>query len=89
MSDVLVTSTGGMKAITPMNGRHYSLQEMQSYVGGLIETLKVGQKILVMDEEGKLKGKLPNRIATGWVLQEGINDYISGDVMLIERSHIK
>ena len=89
MSDVLVTSTGGMKAIMPMNGRHYSLQEMQSYVGGYIETLKVGQKILVMDEEGKLKGKLPNRIATGWVLQEGINDYICGDVMLIERSHIK
>lgn len=89
MSDVLVTSTGGMKAITPMNGRHYTLHEMQSYVGGLIETLKVGQKILVMDEEGKLKGKLPNRIATGWVLQEGINDYICGDVMLIERSHIK
>lgn len=89
MSDVLVTSTGGMKAITPMNGSHYSLQEMQSYVGGSIEILKVGQKILVMDEEGKLKGKLPNRIATGWVLQEGINDYICGDVMLIERSHIK
>lgn len=89
MSDVLVTTAGGMKAITPMNGRHYSLQEMQSYVGGYIETLKVGQKLLVMDEEGKLKGKLPNRIATGWVLQEGINDYICGDVMLIERSHIK
>lgn len=89
MSDVLVTSTGGMKAIMPMNGRDYSLQEMQSYVGGCIETLKVGQKILVMDEEGKLKGKLPNRIATGWVLQEGINDYVCGDVMLIERSHIK
>lgn len=89
MSDVLVTSTGEMKAIMPMNGRDYSLQEIQSYVGGYIETLKVGQKLLVMDEEGKLKGKLPNRIATGWVLQEGINDYVCGDVMLIERSHIK
>lgn len=89
MSDVLVTSTGGMKAITPMNGKYYSLLEMQNYVGGYIETLKVGQKLLVMDEEGKLKGKLPNRIATGWVLQEGINDYICGDVMLIERNHIK
>lgn len=89
MSDVLVTSTGGMKAIMPMNGRHYSLQEMQSYVGEYRKTLKVGQKVLIMDEDGKLKGKMPNRIATGWLLQEGINDYVCGDVMLIERSHIK
>ena len=90
MSDVLVTSSGTMREISPMNGEYYKLHEMQYYVGGYIETVNVGNgKVLVMDEEGKLKGKLPNKIATVWLLTEGINDWIAGDAILIDRKHIK
>lgn len=90
MSDVLVTSSGTMREIGPMNGKHYTLGELQHYVGGYIETVNVGDgKVLIMDEEGKQKGKLPNKIATGWLLTEGINDWIAGDAILIDRKHIK
>lgn len=90
MSDVLVTSSGTMRDIEPMNGEYYKLRELQHYVGGYIETVNVGNgKVLIMDEEGKLKGKLPNKIATGWLLTEGINDWIAGDAILIDRKHIK
>lgn len=90
MSDVLAKCTGILQPIRPMNGEYYTLQEMQHYVGGYIETVHVcNGKVLIVDEEGKLKGKLPNRIATGWLQVEGIHDWVAGDAMLIDRKHIK
>lgn len=90
MGDVLAKRTGTLQPISPMNGESYTLTEMQHYVGGYVETVNVGNgKVLIVDEEGKLKGKLPNRIATGWLQEEGIHDYVAGDAMLIDRKHIK
>lgn len=90
MSDVLVKCTGTLQPIRPMNGESYTLLEMQHYVGGYIETVNMGNgKVLIVDEEGKLKGKLPNRIATGWLQVEGIHDFVAGDAMLIDRKRIK
>lgn len=90
MSDVLAKCTGTLQPIRPLNGESYTLTEMQHYVGGYIETVNLGNgKVLIIDEEGKLKGKLPNRIATGWLQVEGIHDYVAGDAMLIDRKHIK
>ena len=90
MSDVLAKCTGTMQPIRPMNGETFSLEEMQHYVGGHIETVNLGcGKVLIVDEEGKVKGKLPNRIATGWVILSGMQDWIAGDAMLIDRTHIK
>lgn len=87
--DVLVTVTNTMRPIKPTNGEHYSLHELQHYVGGYIETIVLGNKVLIVDEEGKLKGKLPNRIATGWLLTSGIDDFVAGDAMLIMRERIQ
>ena len=91
MGDVLVTTANIMKPIAPMNGSHYTLVELQSYVGGYIETIYLNDKVLVVDEEGKLKGKLPNRIATGWLLKDDTYncDWIAGDALLIDKKHIK
>ena len=89
MSDVLAKCTGTLREIKPMNGKYYTLVELQGYVGGLIETLSVGNKTLVIDEEGKIKGKLPNRIATGWIVQDGYHDWIAGDALLISDDHIR
>lgn len=88
MGDVLIKD-GVMRPISPMNGRTYTLQEMQQYVGGYIETVVVGKKVMVMDEEGKLKNKLPNHIATGMLIRAGHNDWVAGDVMLIDRNRIE
>lgn len=87
--DILATTGGIMKPVKPMNGKYYTLVELQGYVGGLIETLSVGNKTLVIDEEGKIKGKLPNRIATGWIVQDGYHDWIAGDALLISNDHMR
>ena len=90
MSDVLVKTTGVFIPIEPHNGQYYTLLELQAYVGGNIETVyfKNG-KILIIYEEGKLKGKLPNRIATSWLIVEGYVDFVAGDALLIEGEHLR
>ncbi len=88
--DVLVTTFGVMKRIAPMNGKHYTLRELQSYVGGCIETITFSNgKMLVVDEEGKFKNKLPNHIASGWMIADGYHTWIAGDAMLIDPDHLK
>lgn len=87
--DVLATVGGIMKPIKPMNGKYYTLVELRGLVDGNIETLTVGNKTLVIDEEGKIKGKLPNRIATGWIVLEGYHDWVAGDALLISDEHMR
>lgn len=87
--DVLVRN-GVLKPIKPMNGQHYTLQELQHYVGGNIETLTFANgKVLVFDEDGKLKGRPVNRIATAWINLDGRCNFIAGDAVLIDVEHLK
>lgn len=88
MSDVMVKD-GCIRPIVPMNGRDYTLFELQQLVDGNIELVDLGKKYLVLDEEGKLKGKPVNLIATGWLQQEGIHDYAVGTALLIDKKHIR
>lgn len=88
MSDVMVKD-GCIVPIVPMNGREYTLFELQQLVDGNIELVDLGKKYLVLDEEGKLKGKMPNAIATGWLQQEGIHDFAVGTALLIDKKRIK
>lgn len=87
MSDILIKD-GTMRPIAPMNGTDYSLKEMQNYVGGPIETLRVGKKLMVVNEEGKLRNMIPNKVATDMIIMDGYSDYVCGPAMLIEPSHI-
>lgn len=90
MGDVLVKNTGVMIPIAPHNGKDYTLVELQAYVGGNIEMVRLGDgKVLLLDEEGKLKGKLPNHKATGWIMMSGYMDWVAGDAVLIDEEHLK
>ena len=65
-----------------------TLEEAQEFVGGWVETvrLKNGDTLLI-DEEGKLKGKEVNKTATShFVASYGMTDVIAGDAMLIAKS---
>lgn len=88
MSDFLVTPNNSLREISPKNGKKYTLKELQQLVEGDIELRFLGHnKVLVVDEEGKLKGKTFNAIATGWIRQK-FCDYIVGTALLISDSHI-
>lgn len=91
MSDILVTVSGGFRDIKPMNGEYYGEIELRHYVGIERENVVVGnkEKVLIFDLEGKMKGKLPNRIATSWYREIEKSDWIAGDAILVDRKHIK
>ena len=73
-----------------------SLKAMQEAVGGYIEIIRLpkpcrlfglhvlvdGFDLMVLDEEGKLKSKPVNEIAT--MIADNPNDYIVGDVLIAE-----
>ena len=70
-----------------------TLEEMQKFVGGYIEVVTSADtnSQIVLDEEGKLKGKPLNKEATEVYLGEEQDDtsagwdfdYIVGDVMIL------
>ena len=65
-----------------------TLEEAQEFVGGWVQTvyLKNGDTLLI-DEEGKLKGKEVNKTATlHFVASYGMTDVIAGNAMLIAKS---
>jgi len=62
-----------------------TLEEAQRIVGGCIEFVKVGgNRTLVVDEEGKLKGKPVNRLITDRYGSSIYGGYIVGDAIVLE-----
>lgn len=89
-------ANGEIKEVTPKNGTDFQLEELQEIVGGYIWVIGLKgdteQRIMVMNEEGKLKGLLMNEKATE--LAQGFDaisqiDYIVGDVLVCNDSMVK
>jgi drug/metabolite transporter superfamily protein YnfA len=61
----LITASGKVEAITLRNGATFSADEIHELVGGYLECVRLRDgRIMWFDEEGKLKGKPPNMVAT-------------------------
>jgi hypothetical protein len=78
--------TGEREVLSPANGVHWSLEELQTLVGGYIEIVRtVDGRFLVIDEEGMLehKRKKVNGAATRLYVH-GRTWPIVGDVLLVD-----
>ena len=78
---ILVTAEGVEKVITPRNGEVFTLKELQTLVGGLIEVVPQRihpDSVYLCDEEGLLKGKDINFTVT-----EVIDYAVVGDILII------
>lgn len=78
--------------ITPANGQTFTLEELQTAVGGYIETIELlDGRVMVINEEGKLENLPKNPIATAVALDAGIakNDYIVGNALVCDASMLK
>ena len=61
-----------------------SLSEAQKFVGGWVEVVQVNDGILIIDEEGKLKDKPVNEVASKMYADKyGDEDIIVGDAIFI------
>lgn len=76
-----------MRDIQPANGQEFQLEELQKIVGGFIEVLYLQNALMILDEEGKLKNKPTNKLATQIWRTEGGLDPIVGTVVIC-KSHL-
>lgn len=84
-----ILTTGEVQEITPQNGTFFKLQELNEFVGGYIELVYLSDnRLMVVNEEGKLMGLPVNIKATREVVMSGINDIIVGDVLICDDSQI-
>lgn len=87
----IIKTTGEVIEVAPENGTDFSLEELQTIVGGWIEIVNLRDgRLLCLDEEGKLKGKERNHVATDIYRQAfpQCNDFIVGDVLLCNEDQI-
>lgn len=84
MKDIaLIKSDGTVTQIKPKNKRYFTLDELQKYVGGLIDIVNLpnSEYILVVNDEGAFEGKYnptASLICTTYYMKECI---IFGDVI--------
>ena len=86
----LYKADGTILEVVPSNGSDFQLDELQAMVGGYIEIVSAGKgKIMVIDNEGKLKGKPVNDAATMIFMQAGYYDIIAGDALVCDSEMVK
>lgn len=90
MAEIIKTD-GTRQPAHPSNGTDFSLEEMQTIVGGYIELVELNDTdTIVLNEEGKLNG-LPLNIEATKVFRSyypGSNDIIVGDVLVCKTEQI-
>lgn len=76
---IQITVDGKSTVVTPKDGKKFSLEELQGFVGGYIERVgNVGRKTMYADEDGRPKGLPPNAVAS-----EKAGRLIVGTVLIV------
>ncbi len=90
MPNEIIRTNGTREDYPPGNGKHYTLEEMQQAIGGgYIEIVHTRDgRLMVLDEEGKLKGFPVNPVATGLYVY-GNQDPIVGDALVCGEQYIE
>ena len=80
---MIIKTDGQVISVQPKNGKDFTLKELKAIVGGYIEIIRMNDKYMVVNEEGKLERLPYNSTATGFYWANvGRNDYIVGDVLV-------
>ena len=75
---------------TPKNGKTFALTEMQEIIGGYIEPIRLNDgRMIIVDEDGKSKGKAVNIPATNILRRDHFTtDYIVGTAIVCDADMI-
>lgn len=84
----LFKASGEITDVRPKDGRYFSLEEMQGFVGGYIQMVRTpGGRFIVCDEEGIFKEYALNEHATAKYAPK--SDMIFGDVLICDDEFIE
>lgn len=85
---ILIKVDGSQEIVTPVNGKKFTLEEMQKLVDGYIQPCDtIDKRRMVVDEDGKPKGKPVNYEASK-LYQYGAYDMIVGVALVGSRKEI-
>lgn len=74
----------GTSEVRMPSGEHWGVEELQGIVGGYFEIIStIDGRFMVIDDEGKLKGKHVNREATKLYIH-GRKDLICGTAIVVD-----
>lgn len=83
-----IKADGTLLEVHPKNkGQEFTLDELKSYVGGWIECIFLNQRqVMVINEEGKLRGLPYNTMATEAyrLVFQPTDEFIVGDALLCD-----
>ncbi len=82
----LIHADGRIEEVRPKNGKEFTLTELQGYVGGYIELVRHGKQNIFCDEDGKLKDKPVNVVASH--MYPLVGDFFVGDVIVCEKGEV-
>jgi hypothetical protein len=82
----IIRADGRVQEVTPANGSHFTLAELQAVVGGYIEAVAVQDRFMFVNEDGKHLGLPLNHEATARVRHVLVpGDVVVGDVIICSR----
>lgn len=84
-----ITDFGLIRDVKPKNGSTFTLEEMQGYVQGYVEVIRIGtDEIMCINEEGKfIDSCFLNKEATKIALENNAimeSDFICGNVVICQ-----
>ena len=81
----LYKTDGTSEQVTPANGQDFRLEELQGYVGGLIDIVRLEDgDLLVVNDEGLIHG-LPLNEQASWIA----GSVLTGDVVRCADTEVK
>lgn len=90
MNNYIIRTDGTQSPVAPGFGDKFTLKELQYYVGGYIELVRLNDnQFLIINEEGKLHNLPINKKATDLARAAHCifaSDYIVGDAIIIEQN---
>jgi hypothetical protein len=88
MASLLDPESGERTQVEPANGVDFTLEEMQGFVGGWIEIVRLspfhGDKLMVVDEEGLNKDLSINLVASSMADRP-----IVGPALVVDSSQVR
>lgn len=81
---LLVKTDGSEQEVHPADGKTFTLEELQHFVGGYIQMIYVGSREMYLNEDGKMLRLPLNERATRLAVMAGIadRDYVVGNVII-------
>jgi hypothetical protein len=94
MTPKILYHNGTVQEVQPKNGKKFTYEELTTIVGGYIEIIEPRGKtesLLVLNEDGKLRGLPLNPLATRILVEAGgiPGDVVVGDCLLCLKHQIE